>query len=259
MNLTGKNVVYLGGFGGIGQKVCAQLLERQIKALAIFDLTLNEQVLAAWQTQYPNADIFYQKVDITQKPEIEAAYKAAAERLEHFDLVVNGMGLMNDNFVDLTIQINLLGLIHSSFIALEYMDKSKNGRGGVVVNISSVAGIEPTSLMAVYSAAKHGVTAFTRGLGDSRYFAKTGVAFITICPGFTDTPLLFDMMNKMTFKPHTTVTKHTHKVQSAEICASNLIKVIEQGKNGGVWLLELGEMKELDMPVMWRPTLQDQA
>lgn len=70
---------------------------------------LNEQVLAAWQAQYPNADIFYQKVDITQKPEIEAAYKAAAERLEHFDLVVNGMGLMNDNFVDLTIQINLVG------------------------------------------------------------------------------------------------------------------------------------------------------
>ncbi|EDW17382.1 alcohol dehydrogenase 2 [Drosophila mojavensis] len=256
MDLTGKNVVYLGGFGGIGQKACAQLLERQIKALAIFDLTLNEQLLAAWQAQYPNTDIFYQKVDITQKSEIEAAYKAAAERLGHFDVVVNGIGLMNDNFVELTIQINLLGLIQSSFIALEHMDKSKSGRGGVVINISSVAGIQPTPLMSVYSAAKHGVTAFTRGLGSAQFYEQTGVAFITVCPGFTDTPLLFDMMNKMTFKPRTTIDKHTHKVQSPEICASNLVKVIEQGKNGSVWLLELGEMKELDMPVMWRPTLQ---
>lgn len=37
MDLTGKNVVYLGGFGGIGQKACAQLLERQIKVGSTFD------------------------------------------------------------------------------------------------------------------------------------------------------------------------------------------------------------------------------
>lgn len=44
------------------------------------------------------------------------------------------------------------------------MDKSKGGRGGLVVNISSVAGIQPTAAMAIYSAAKHGVTALTRSL-----------------------------------------------------------------------------------------------
>jgi len=31
MDLAGKNVVYLGGFGGIGQKTCAELLERQLQ------------------------------------------------------------------------------------------------------------------------------------------------------------------------------------------------------------------------------------
>lgn len=31
MDLAGKNVVYLGGFGGIGQKACAELLERQLQ------------------------------------------------------------------------------------------------------------------------------------------------------------------------------------------------------------------------------------
>lgn len=75
----------------------------------MFDLAPNDQLLGAWQAKYPNTEIFYQKVDITQKPELEAAYKAAAARLQHFDLVVNGMGLMNDHFVELTIQINLVG------------------------------------------------------------------------------------------------------------------------------------------------------
>jgi len=31
MDLAGKNVVYLGGFGGIGQKCVQELLQRQIK------------------------------------------------------------------------------------------------------------------------------------------------------------------------------------------------------------------------------------
>lgn len=60
-----------------------------------------------------------------------------------------------------------LGLINSSLLALEHMDQTKGGRGGLVVNISSVAGLQPTPLMAIYSAAKHGVTAFTRGLAVS--------------------------------------------------------------------------------------------
>lgn len=49
-------------------------------------------------------------------------------------------------------------------VALKYMDKSKGGRGGVIANISSVAGIETTGMFAIYSAAKHGVTAFSRAM-----------------------------------------------------------------------------------------------
>ncbi|KAH8395212.1 hypothetical protein KR222_002378 [Zaprionus bogoriensis] len=258
MNLANKNVVYLGGFGGIGQKACAELLERQLQALAVFDLTLNEKLLADWQAKYSSTKIFYQKLDITKKSEIEAAYKEAVERMQHIDLVINGMGLMDDRYVDLTIQINLLGVVNSCLTALEYMDKSKGGQGGLVVNISSVAGIQPTPTMAIYSAAKHGVTALTRGLADPAYFAHSGVAFITICPGFTDTPLLHEMVDKSTFTFDTPM-KHVIprvKRQAPEVCAQNLVKVIEQGQNGSVWLLDVGEMKQIEMPLMWRPQLE---
>ncbi|EDV95767.1 alcohol dehydrogenase [Drosophila grimshawi] len=257
MDLAGKNVVYLGSFGGIGQKACAELLGRKIKALAVFDLTLNEQLLTTWQTQYPNTEIFYQKLDITQKSEIEAAYKAAGARLGHFDLVVNGIGLINDQLVELTIQINLLGVIQSCLIALQYMDKAQGGKGGLIVNFSSIAGIEPASTVAIYSAAKHGVTAFTRGLSNPGYYENTGVGFITICPGFTDTPLLDGLTEKSTLKYDIPVKRLMNLVkrQTAQECATNLVKVIEQGQNGSVWLLDLGEMTQIEMPVMWKPVL----
>jgi len=71
-------------------------------------LTENGQLLADWKSKNPNTDIIYQKVDITQKSDIEAAYKVTAERFGHFDVVVNGSGLMNDRLVELSIQINLV-------------------------------------------------------------------------------------------------------------------------------------------------------
>ncbi|KAH8301093.1 hypothetical protein KR018_001334 [Drosophila ironensis] len=257
MDLAGKNVVYLGGFGGIGQKCVQELLQRQPKALAIFDLAENSNILAGWRAQNPKTDISYQKVDITQKSDIEAAYKATAQRYGHFDVVVNGSGLMNDRLVELTIQINLLGVINSTMTALEYMSKANGGKGGVIVNISSVAGLQPTPLMAIYSAAKTGVTTFTRGMSNPVYYAHSGVAFITICPGFTDTGLLDDIDNKTTFLYETPMLEMFKRVkrQTANQCAANLVRAIEQAKNGAVLMLELGETQEIDIPMHWKPQI----
>lgn len=47
------------------------------------------------------------------------------------------------------------------------MDKSAGGQGGLIVNISSVAGLIPSGMFAIYAAAKNGVTAFTRSMGVS--------------------------------------------------------------------------------------------
>ncbi|XP_017021153.1 alcohol dehydrogenase-like [Drosophila kikkawai] len=257
MDLSGKNVVYFGGFGGIGQKCVQELLQRKIKSLAIFDLTENSQVLAEWKSNNPDTDIFYQKVDITQKSDIEAAYKATAEKLGHFDVVVNGSGLMNDRLIELTIQINLLGVVYSCLTALEYMDKTKGGHGGVIVNISSVAGLQPTSSMAIYSAAKTGVTTFTRALAHPSYYARSGVGFITVCPGFTDTGLLDDILNKTTFEYQPPMMAGKVKKQTAEQCARSLVGAIETGKNGAVLLLELGETHEVDIPSHWKPQFED--
>ncbi|XP_033157702.1 alcohol dehydrogenase 1 [Drosophila mauritiana] len=259
MDLAGKNVVYLGGFGGIGQKCVQELLRRPIKALAIFDLNANEELLAEWKSQHPDTDIFYHKLDITQKSDIDAAYKATAERFGHFDVVVNGSGLMNDRLVELTIQINLLGVINSTLTALEYMDMAKGGKGGLIVNISSVAGLQPTAIMAIYSAAKTGVTTFTRAMANPFFYAHSGVGFITICPGFTDTGLLEDIGNKTTFTYDTPMLAMFNRVkrQKAEDCARNLVSAIETSKNGAVLMLELGETTEVDMPVMWKPQLDN--
>ncbi|XP_037809301.1 alcohol dehydrogenase-like [Lucilia sericata] len=258
MELENKNIIYLGGFGGIGQKCIVEFLKRNIKNLIIFDLKENSEVLKQLRNTYKSSNIQYIQVDVTKSESIENAYKQANEILDNIDVVVNGCGLMNDRHLDLTIDINLRGIILSSMIALNYMDKSKGGRGGAIVNISSIAGIETTGMFAIYSAAKHGVTAFTRSMANPLYFHHTQVNFITICPGITETALLDSVQEKTTLREYAgpMVQRFANmKRQTAEACAQNLVKAVEINKLGSVWLLDLGEMSEIEMPIMWKPTI----
>lgn len=88
---------------------------------------------------------------------------------------------------------------------------------------------------------------------------NTGVNFLTICPGLTETALLDNVNEKATLKEYAQlmVDKFASlKTQPAGVCAENLVKVIEINKLCSVWLLDLGEMKEVEMPIMWTATEQ---
>uniref|UniRef100_A0A0A1XSJ0 alcohol dehydrogenase n=2 Tax=Zeugodacus cucurbitae TaxID=28588 RepID=A0A0A1XSJ0_ZEUCU len=189
MELKGKNVIYSGGFGGIGQACIKEILNSGAKHMTIFDLVENKEAMIGFKKSYPGATIDFIPFDMRKKETITAAFKTAKAKMGHFDVLVNSCGIMMDSEVDLTIQINLMGLIHSNLAALPYMDKSSGGRGGVIVNISSVACLEPPPLYPIYSASKDGVKAFTRSMADQVYYDRFGVNFITICPGITDTPM----------------------------------------------------------------------
>lgn len=258
MDLKDKNVIYSGGFGGIGLAGVREFLKSGAKHVTILDLNENKEALLELKTSHPGAKIDYIPVDLMKKESITAAFKSAVEKMGHFDVLVNGCGVCMDSEVDLTIQINLLGLIHSSLTALPYMDKSSGGRGGTILNISSVSGFEITPLFAIYAASKHGVTAFTRCMGDQIYFDRFGVRFLAICPGLTKTSLIKDNHLSTTFKFCQEIGKRYRyaKVQSAEECGKNMIKVIETGKNGGVYLLDLGTIEEIPYKRRWVVTYE---
>lgn len=52
---------------------------------------------------------------------------------------------------------------------MDLMSKEKGGKGGFVVNISSIAGLEPMPFGVTYSATKFGVVGFTRSMGVSLF------------------------------------------------------------------------------------------
>uniref|UniRef100_A0A1I8MVK8 Alcohol dehydrogenase n=1 Tax=Musca domestica TaxID=7370 RepID=A0A1I8MVK8_MUSDO len=249
MDFKGKSVVYIGGFGGIGQKCIEELLKREIGFLFIFELATNDEYVKKLKESFSNCKIEHISVDMSKVATIENAYKCVMEKIKHIDMVVNGSGILNERLIDLSVAVNLTGVIHSNFIALSYMSKANGGHGGLIVNIASVAGLEPMAFTAVYSATKSGVISFTKSMANPSYFQNTGVSFIAICPGGTITKLLADLQSKSTFPEFFEEVKKSmgkQALQSADAFAEEFIKILEIAYNGTVWTVEGGTVKNVD-------------
>lgn len=70
------------------------------------------------------------------------------------------------------------------------MGKDKGGKGGIIINIASILGLQPLPSCPIHVATKHFVIGFNRSVGMPYHYSRTGVKVLTLCPGITDTPHL---------------------------------------------------------------------
>lgn len=61
------------------------------------------------------------------------------------------------------------GVINSSLIALKHMSTGNSGKGGFIVNISSIAGLTNMFYSPVYGASKHAIISFTNSMAVSLF------------------------------------------------------------------------------------------
>lgn len=101
----------------------------------------------------------------------------------------NNAGILNENMWEKTVSINLLGVIRGTYLALQHMNALTGGRGGVIVNTASMAGLSPLLSCPAYTATKHGVVGFTRAMAAASSVSGYGIRVNAFCPGFVQTDL----------------------------------------------------------------------
>lgn len=81
-----------------------------------------------------------------------------------------------------------------------YLPKYKSGSEAVVVNVSSIAILNPPGAIPVYSATKFGVLGLGAAYGQEFIYKKFGVKVVTVCPGSTATQILDSNKCKFRFE-----------------------------------------------------------
>jgi NAD(P)-dependent dehydrogenase (short-subunit alcohol dehydrogenase family) len=138
------------------------------------------------------------KADITNLDDCKAVVDKCMELYGRIDILVYSVGIgdgqssveMPVERWDLVFDINLKGLFYMYRFVLPVMEKQESG---VLVNISSIAAICPTPMLA-YRSSKAGMNAMTQSI--AIHYAQKGIRANAIMPGFVDTPMAIEGLSK---------------------------------------------------------------
>ncbi len=138
-------------------------------------------------------DLLAVKLDVTDPADGEAAVAAAVDRFDRLDVLVNNAGNFNAGFFEelapeefrAQIETTFFGPVNVTRAALPVM---REQRSGLVVTISSTAGLEGGEFTSAYAASKFGVEGFMEGLAPE--VAPFGIRTMLVEPGFFRTELL---------------------------------------------------------------------
>ncbi|WAR00971.1 PGDH-like protein [Mya arenaria] len=191
MKIPGAVAIVTGGSRGLGRAFSVELLKRGAR-VCVADINEAEgrQTEAALQRQYGADKALFVKCDVTKDNDMKDLWRVAVERFTTVDLMVNNAGIMNETLVEETVQINLMGAMRGSMMAFEHMRKDRGGKGGVIINVASTAGLFPVFFMPTYAASKYALVGFTRSWASNPCQARFGVSWAVLCPAFTDTSML---------------------------------------------------------------------
>ena len=163
-SLNGKVVAITGGARGIGKATAEALVRRGCRvAIGDVDLALAEQTAAGL-----GGGSVALALDVTDRASFEGFLDEAERQLGPLDVVINNAGIMpvtpfveeSEDSFRRQIEINLIGVIHGTQLAMQRMIPRNSGH---IVNIASQAGKVSAPGIATYTATKHAVV----GLSES--------------------------------------------------------------------------------------------
>lgn len=198
--IKGKVVLNTGAGSGIGRAM-AQAFARHGARLMLLDIDMAglEETQRLLQEAYPDTEVRTVKASITDDVAVEEACVFTEKHFGCIDILLNNAGIsMNKPSLELTpaewrraIDIDLSGVFYCSQAAGKRMASQ---HGGVILSTASIWGLSSSANRMAYCAAKAGVVTLTKCLAAE--WARYGIRVNAICPGYTHTALMDDLMGR---------------------------------------------------------------
>uniref|UniRef100_A0A7C1FJX8 SDR family oxidoreductase n=1 Tax=Caldilinea aerophila TaxID=133453 RepID=A0A7C1FJX8_9CHLR len=198
MEFQEKIVVITGASKGIG-KAAALAFAREGARVVVADRDPAAGEATARELRDLGREALFIQVDVSQEDQVRAMVHSVLERWGRLDVLVNNAGIYMQGDVTETsveqwehiLRVNLTG----AFLCTKYAAQAMlNGGGGVIVNVSSEAGLVGIPKQVAYNVSKAGMISLTKSCAVD--LARRGIRVNCVCPGTTETPLVQKALQK---------------------------------------------------------------
>lgn len=194
-----RHALVTGGGQGIGAAVARAMVANGMRVTILGRRLHVVQAMAKTDPEH----LFAVTADVSDPGQVAAALTLAESRFGAVEILVNNAGQAQSApflKMDLTLwqqmlSVNLTGTMICSQAVLPAMLQSGWGR---IVNVASTAGQIGYAYVSAYSAAKHGVLGLTKSL--ALEVATKGITVNAVCPGFTETDLVRESIDRVVAK-----------------------------------------------------------
>ena len=192
MILRGRVAIVTGGSQGVGQGI-ANVLAREGARVVICNRHREQGQAAADAIKARGGEAAAFQADVMKMAEVKAMVAMTLRAYGDLHILVNDAVAPSVNVPfaeyreedwDPDLGVGLKGYLICTRAVIPHLLAQKYGR---IIHISSSAGKMGSPNLAVYSAAKGAVIAFTRAL--AREMAQTGITVNSVAPGAMNTPM----------------------------------------------------------------------
>ena len=201
MRIADRVCLVTGGAAGIGKATALRFVEEGAQVI-ICDV--NQEAGQETVAEIGPDAAFYH-VDVTDRQAVQTWVDDVAARYDRIDVLINNAGVMRDNMLvrvkegqlvkqmpeeefDLVISVNLKGVFNCTQAVAPYMIKQGSG---VILNATSVVGLDGNFGQTNYVATKAGVVGMTKVW--ARELGRYNIRVNAVAPGFTLTEMVLQM------------------------------------------------------------------
>jgi 3-oxoacyl-[acyl-carrier protein] reductase len=199
-SIEGKTAIVTGGGTGIGKSIAIEYA-RAGADVAIASRKMEHLEPVAAEIQKMGRRAFAVALDVRQEDQVKALVERTVAEWGRLDVMVNNAGAsfvakpeeISANGWNAVVSINLNGVFFGCKWAGKQMMAQKGG--GVIINISSVAGTRGSATMPHYGASKAAVVNYTRSLAMA--WGRQGVRVVCVAPGPVETDGYIDNLKRV--------------------------------------------------------------
>ncbi len=226
-DFSSKVALVTGGASGIGRAVVKKFVLSGAKVI-IGDIQNDAGTELRNNLAAKGVSVEFIKVNVASASEVEALIEQVITFFGKLDFAVNcagiegahaGVATHTKEVWDRVLAVNLTGV----WLCMKYeLPKIEMNGGGVVVNVSSAAGLISSAGTAAYTASKHGVIGLTKAA--ALEYAPKNIRINSVCPGFVRTPMTEKLISQYPdVEKHLTSREPMKRLGNSEELAESIV------------------------------------